>query len=187
MSLSRIVYLVLIFIASWSAYYLYSKYEAATEQVAPNMEMPQFSGQNLENTSYNKHGLRSHKIYSSHLDYYADSGETIFTNPILSVYRDGKEVEWRVTAHRAVLSKKQVLTLYDTVNVKNLLPDASFSTMTTDKLIINLASRFFRADNKVTIIAPHFETIGAELNGNFKFNKATLYNSVQGKYETLTP
>lgn len=187
MSLSRILYLVLIFVCSWSAYYLFDKEGGQTVQVAPNVELPMFSGTKLDNISYNQEGIRSHQIESSHLDHYSKSGDTIFENPILSVFRDGHTIEWQITARRAVMSEEQVLTLYDNVVVKNLLPGASFDTMVTDKFIIDLVSRDFHTETPVQMNGPQFKTEGQAMKGNFDSNTATLFDNVQGRYETLTP
>lgn len=187
MSLSRILYILLLFIASWSTYYLFDKSQGTTVQVAPNLELPMFSGKNLENISFNSEGIRSHSITSTNLDHYAKSGETIFENPKLSVFRDGETVEWIITARRAVLDEEQVLTLYDNVSVENLLPGASFKSMSTDELRIELISRNFQANNSVLLIGPQFKTEGQAMKGSFEHNNATLFNHVQGRYETLTP
>ncbi len=37
------------------------------------------------------------------------------------------------------------------------------------------------------MIGTFFETEGQAMKGNFGTNNATLFNSVQGRYETLTP
>ncbi len=44
MSLSRIVYVLLLFIASWSLYYLLGQEQDSKIQVAPNLELPMVSG-----------------------------------------------------------------------------------------------------------------------------------------------
>ncbi|MGF1752487.1 LPS export ABC transporter periplasmic protein LptC [Vibrio makurazakiensis] len=187
MSLSRILYLILIFICSWSVYYLYDKENARTTQVVPNLELPMFTGKNLDNITFNSDGIRSYKVISTHLEHYATSGDTIFENPILSIYREGEVVEWQVTSKRAVMTEEQVLTLYDDVVAKNLLPNASFDTMTTDRLVIHLVSRDFNSDDPVHLVGPQFENEGQAMIGNFDENNATLFNNVQGRYETLTP
>ncbi|MGF1712560.1 LPS export ABC transporter periplasmic protein LptC [Vibrio kagoshimensis] len=187
MTLPRIIYLILVFVCSWSTYYLYDKSQGHTIQVAPNLELPIFSGKNLDNITYNQQGIRSYEIESSHLEYFSKSGDTIFENPILSVFRDGHTIEWQVTARRAVMSEEQELTLYDNVAIKNLLPEASFDTMTTNKLAIELKNRDFRSETAVHMIGPLFETEGQAMEGNFDSNTATLLNTVQGRYETLTP
>ncbi len=74
MSLSRIVYVLLLFIASWSLYYLLGQEQDSKIQVAPNLELPMFSGENLENISYDEQGIRNYVITSIHLDHYAKSG-----------------------------------------------------------------------------------------------------------------
>ncbi|EKO5199957.1 LPS export ABC transporter periplasmic protein LptC [Vibrio vulnificus] len=187
MSFSRLICLLLFFVVSWSCYYLYGQREAQSVQVAPNLELPMFSGESLNNISYNSDGIRSHQISSSHLDHYAKSGDTVFENPSLVIYRDGDTIEWKITARRAVLDEEQVLTLSDHVRMQNLLPGASFEMLSTDKLEIDLSNRDFHADQQVLLIGPQFETTGEAMKGNLKTNTATLYNHVQGRYETLTP
>lgn len=44
MSLSRLIYLLLIFVASWSAYYLYEQSADDVELIAPSLEAPLFTG-----------------------------------------------------------------------------------------------------------------------------------------------
>ncbi|MGY0617174.1 LPS export ABC transporter periplasmic protein LptC [Vibrio sp. FJH11] len=187
MSFTRLCYVLLIFVIAWCTYYLVTPKSKDTIQVAPNTELPMFSGTGLENITYGEDGVRSYIIRSNNLDYYAKSGETIFNNPTLMVYREGNVVEWKVTATRAVLDKNQTLTLYDKVLMQNLLPDASFDTMATDKMVINLTNRDFKADQQVMLVGPQFETTGGAMQGNLKQHTATLTDKVQGRYETITP
>ncbi|NOJ05323.1 LPS export ABC transporter periplasmic protein LptC [Vibrio splendidus] len=187
MSFTRIIYLILIFIASWSTYYLYDKEQTSTIQVAPNLELPAFSGKSLNNISYDESGIRSYQVESTYLEHYSVVGDTHFQNPVLSVFREGHTIEWQVTADRAIMDENQVVTFYNNVVAKNLLPEASFDTMTTDKMVVELPSRDFYSETPVHMIGTFFETEGQAMKGNFGTNNATLFNSVQGRYETLTP
>ncbi|MFA0078966.1 LPS export ABC transporter periplasmic protein LptC [Vibrio artabrorum] len=187
MSFTRIIYLILIFIACWSTYYLFDKQQTSTIQVPPNVELPSFSGKSLNNISYSQTGIRSYLVESTYLEHYSEVGDTHFQNPALSVYRDGQTIEWRITADRAIMDKNQVVTFYGNVVAKNLLPEASFDTMTTDKMVVELTSRDFYSETPVHMIGTFFETEGQAMKGNFGTNNATLFNSVQGRYETLTP
>ncbi|MDV7105938.1 LPS export ABC transporter periplasmic protein LptC [Vibrio sp. TH_r3] len=187
MNISRIFYTILVLIAVSSAYYLFGSKDTDVLQIDPNVELPALSGKNVDNTNYNDDGVRSYHITSSYLDHFAVSGETKFKYPILYIYKEGETKEWEVTADRGILDKNHVLTLYDNVLAKNLLPDASFDTMSTDKLSIQLDNRDFWADNTVLLIGPTFENKGQAMKGNFGQNVATLFNNVQGRYETLTP
>ncbi|MDE1515083.1 MULTISPECIES: LPS export ABC transporter periplasmic protein LptC [Vibrio] len=187
MTLPRIVYVLLLFIATWSLYYLLEQNQASKIQVAPNLELPMFSGKNLENISYSEQGIRSYVITSTNLDHYAKSGNTLFKAPILKVYQQGTLQEWEITARRGILSKDQVLTLYDDVVANNLLPDSGFDALTTSEMSIQLKSRDFWADKPVKLHGPQFETHGQAMKGNFADHSAELYNQVQGRYETLTP
>ena len=187
MSLSRVLYVLLFIVASWSLFYLLSKEQTFDIQVAPNQELPMFSGENIENISYNEKGIRSYIITSTHLDHFAKSGDTEFDFPVLKIYKEGVIQEWEITSDRAILDDDQVLTLYDNVLAKNLLDDSGFDTMSTDEMSIQLDNRDFWADNRVILVGPQFETEGQAMKGNFADNTAVLYNHVQGRYETLTP
>ncbi|AXY00220.1 LPS export ABC transporter periplasmic protein LptC [Vibrio alfacsensis] len=187
MSLTRLIYVLLIFVIAWCGYYLLTPKNNDGLQVAPNLELPMFSGTGLENITYGENGVRSYIIRSTTLDHYAKSGETIFNDPTLMVYRDGSVIEWKVSAVKAVLDEDQILTLYDNVLMQNLLPDASFDTMATDKMVINLTNRDFKADQQVMLVGPQFETTGGAMKGNLNVHTATLTSEVQGRYETVTP
>ena len=187
MSIHRIFYAILVLIAASSAYYLFGSKDTDVLQTNPNVELPALSGKNVDNTNYNDSGVRSYHITSSRLDHFAVSGETKFEYPILYIYKEGETKEWEVTADRGILDKNHVLTLYDNVLAKNLLPEASFDTMSTDTLSIQLDNRDFWADSTVLLIGPTFENKGQAMKGNFGQNIATLFNNVQGRYETLTP
>jgi len=187
MSFTRLIYLLLIFVVAWCGYYLLTPKSNEVIQVASNKELPMFSGTGLENITYGEDGVRSYIIRSTNLEHYSKSGDTIFKSPILMVYREGSVIEWKVTATRAVLDEDRVLTLYDNVLMKNLLPDASFDTMATDKLVINLTNRDFKADQQVMLVGPQFETTGGAMQGNLKAHTATLTDEVQGRYEIVTP
>ncbi|QMV13209.1 LPS export ABC transporter periplasmic protein LptC [Vibrio spartinae] len=187
MSLARTIYILLFFIICWSIYYLIDNERKANVQVAPNTELPMFSGEHLSNISYGADGVRSYTITSTHLDYYAKSGNTIFEHPILQVYRDGRVMEWKVTAQRGILTKNKILTLYDNVIGKNLLENSSFESLETAKLSMQLDNRNFWTDTPVLLKGPLFETQGQAMKGNFADHNALLYNHVQGRYENLAP
>ncbi len=70
MRLSRVIYTLLVFIALWSAYYLFDKEQANNAQIAPNAELPMFTGDNIVNDSYGDKGVLSYIITSKHLEYY---------------------------------------------------------------------------------------------------------------------
>lgn len=187
MSFSRILYSLLFLVSCGFGYYLLEKSNVTSVQVAPDIELPMFQGRGLVNVTYNQLGVRSYRIISDELEHFASNGDTIFKKPKLTVFKKGSDEEWQVTADRGLLTEEHVLTLYDNVLAKNLLPESAFDTLTTTEMHINLTNRDFWADNHVLLIGPQFETEGNAMKGNFGDNNATLYNDVQGRYETLTP
>lgn len=143
MKFTRIIYTMLVMIAGYSLYYLYGVKDVNVIQISPNLELPVLSGQNVDNVNYDELGTKSYRITASFLDHYAQSGDTKFEYPVLYVYKEGSTLEWQITADRGIVDKNHILTLFDNVLAKNLLPDAGFSTMATKKLQIQLDNRDF--------------------------------------------
>jgi lipopolysaccharide export system protein LptC len=187
MTLGRFPQLILFFIVCWSGYYLLVDSQSEVKQVTPDAELPIFTGRDVMNTTYNQSGVRNYRITSNYLDHYAKSGETIFENITLLIYREGDVVEWQVEADKGVLSDEQVLILSGDVIALNKLPNASFESLKTEKLEIELKSKDFKSDVQVTLLGPKFENIGQAMQGNLDSNNAVLYNQVHGIYETQTP
>lgn len=183
MSLSRLLFVLMLSVASWSGYYLYDKNSQPDKQVAPDKELPIFTGGNLTNTSFNESGIRNYRVYSTHLEYFAQSGDTEFTLPIFTVFREGDTEEWRITSNQATLNKNNELLMEGNVVVHNLLPNATFTTMKTESLQLELITKDFMTEEDVFLVGPMFETMGHAMRGNFDSHNAELYNSVQGRYE----
>ncbi|OBT17418.1 LPS export ABC transporter periplasmic protein LptC [Vibrio sp. UCD-FRSSP16_10] len=184
---SRIFQIVLIGIVCFSGYYLLVNQEQDVIQVAPNVELPMFTGRHVTNTNYDLDGIRNYKISSLKLDHYAQSGDTLFDNLIMYVYREGTTEEWQVVSDKAVLDKNNHLTLMGNVIATNLLPDASFETLTTNKMTIELDSKNFNSDVLVTLKGPQFVNTGQAMKGNLDDNTAVLFNHVKGIYEKAKP
>jgi len=187
MTMPRPIYLLLFFVSCWSGYYLYDHNNKEVIQIKPDIELPIFSGRSLTNTSYNQDGIRNFEIKSKYLDHYSKSGDTIFEQLKLTVFRSGHTIEWAITANKGVMDEEYQLTLTGNVLVKNLLPDAGFDTLSTEELVIQLRDKDFHTNERVELVGPQFTTEGQAMKGNFDRNTATLFNRVQGKYETVTP
>ncbi|KEY90874.1 lipopolysaccharide export system protein lptC [Candidatus Photodesmus blepharus] len=183
MSLSRIVYVLLLFVIFCSAYYLLDKQKTFDIQIAPNQELPMFSSKRMENILYTENGIRSYIITSAHLNHFAE-GNTEFKFPVLDIYKKGQIQEWRVTANKATLSKNHILTLYDNVLVENLLNTSDVNIISTEKLSMELDNQNFWTNNEVTLTGHKFKTEGKAMKGNFSKKTALLYK-VQSRYENF--
>lgn len=187
MSLSRILYGVLVLICLACGYYLWTHEDDTVITVNPSVEMPAFNGRNLKNVAYTDNGMRSYSISSSYLSHFAKSGETIFDYPVLRIFANGSIQEWEISANRAVLNKDEELVLQGNIIARNLLPDSGFDTLSTEQMSIQLDNRDFWTDTDILLLGPQFETQGAAMKGNFSNHLAELYKKVNSKYEILSP
>lgn len=185
MTLQRLFYALLLLICAWTGYNLLEKHWQGDVQVEPDAEKPLFSGRAVVNTAFNESGLRSYQIDSDHLEHFSKSGDTDFVKPVLWVYRDGTDTEWRISSNTARLDKNQVLQMNGNVRIFNLLPASAIKVIQTDSLRLDLISKDFDTPDQVTITGSAFQNEGTGMKGNMDRSVATLLKNVKGRYEAL--
>ncbi|WP_064601825.1 LPS export ABC transporter periplasmic protein LptC [Photobacterium sp. J15] len=185
MTFRSLIYALLIFICAWTGYYLLDNYWQEDIQVEPDAEKPLFTGSDIVNTSYSESGLRSYQIDSDYLEHFSKSGDTDFTSPVLWVYRDGSETEWRISSNTARLDKDQVLQMNGNVRIYNLLPESAIKVIQTDSLRLDLINKDFDTPDQVLITGSAFQNEGTGMKGNIDRSVATLLKNVKGRYEAF--
>ncbi|WP_120513418.1 LPS export ABC transporter periplasmic protein LptC [Photobacterium salinisoli] len=185
MTLNRLFCVVLVILCAWTGYYLLQKHWQQETLTAPDNEKPIFTGTGVKNTSYNEAGIRSYRIESDTLEYYNLSGNTEFQQPVIWVYKEGTESEWRISANHATLDKEHILQMSGNVRIFNLLPDSAINAIKTDTLRLDLISKDFDTPDPVTITGSAFQNEGIGMKGNMERSVATLMNNVKGRYEAL--
>lgn len=181
----KLLYALLLLICAWTGYYLLEKHWQEDVQVEPDAEKPLFTGSAVVNTAFNESGLRSYQIDSDYLEHFSKSGDTDFVKPVLWVYRDGTDTEWRISANTARLDKDQVLQMSGNVRIFNLLPASAIKVIKTDSLRLDLISKDFDTPDQVTITGSAFQNEGTGMKGNMDRSIATLLKNVKGRYEAL--
>ncbi|MGF1725793.1 LPS export ABC transporter periplasmic protein LptC [Photobacterium nomapromontoriensis] len=185
MTLQRLLCALLLMVCAWTGYYLLDKHWQEEIQVAPDTEKPLFTGSVVANTAFNDQGMRSYQIEANYLEHFSKSGNTDFVEPVLWVYREGTETEWRISANTARLDKNQVLQMTGNVRIFNLLPTSAIKVIQTDTLRLDLISKDFDTPDHVIITGDAFVNEGTGMQGNMDRNIATLLKNVKGRYEAL--
>ncbi|MBY3788455.1 LPS export ABC transporter periplasmic protein LptC [Photobacterium carnosum] len=183
MTFKKLFYVLLMIICAWLGYYLLEQYWQQDVQVKPNDEKPMFIGSKVSNTNFDLKGIRQYQIDAEHLEHFNVSGETTFTQPVLWIFRQGQDAEWRISANNAKLEQDKILHLQGNVRIFNLLPDSDIQVIKTDNLRLNLVNKDFSTNDHVTINGPVFQNQGDGMKGNMDRNVATLLKNVKGRYE----
>ncbi|WP_299019190.1 LPS export ABC transporter periplasmic protein LptC [uncultured Photobacterium sp.] len=183
MTLQRLLYALLLVVCAWTGYYLLDKYWQDDIQIEPDAEKPLFTGNAIINTSYNESGLRSYQIDSDYLEHFSKTGDTDFIEPVLWVYKNGSETEWRISSSAARLDKNQVLQMNGNVRIFNLLPESAIKVIQTDSLRLDLINKDFDTPDQVLITGSAFQNEGTGMKGNMERSVATLLKNVKGRYE----
>lgn len=183
MTLKKLLYGLLAIFCAWLGYYQLDRHWHQSAQIQPDNEKPIFIGNKISNTTFDLDGLRSYQIDSEHLEYFENAGYTDFVKPVLWVFQDGENTEWRISANSAVLNKKNELNLTGNVRMFNLLPNSDIKVIKTNNLHLNIETQAFHTQDHVTITGPAFINEGDGMAGNMKQKVAKLLKNVKSRYE----
>nr|WP_086938317.1 LPS export ABC transporter periplasmic protein LptC [Thaumasiovibrio occultus] len=184
--IQRLSIILLVGVILFCGGYLMFESSQDQAQVEPNLELPVITGKQIASTTYNQQGALLYTIEAAELNYYANSGDTVFDEPVVELYRDGKDLEWRLSANVARLDKSQNLLLDGNVRLFNLYPDAGIELIKSDDLGVALVEGTFSTESSVVITGPGYENSGVGLDGDFNNYNARLLNEVKGRYEAIS-
>ncbi|OAN16540.1 LPS export ABC transporter periplasmic protein LptC [Photobacterium jeanii] len=185
MTLHKLLYTFAFIVCVVTGFYLFDKYWQDDVQVTPDAEKPMFTGSVVTNTAYTEAGVRSYQVDSDYLEHFSSTGDTDFTKPVLWVFRDGSETEWRISSNDATLDQDQILYMKGNVRIFNLLPESTLKVIQTDTLRIDLISKDFDTSDHVTMTGDAFINEGDGMTGNMDRSVATLLKNVKGRYESI--
>ena len=86
---------------------------------------PDFTAKNLVTTRFNEQGKRTERLESEYAEYYQILEQATFNKPVVYMFDEQGEAEWKVTAETGVLNTDDNVILRDKVHLDGLLP-ASF-------------------------------------------------------------
>lgn len=164
---------------------------ATSEQVAPTLGTvkgdPSFWGNNMLTVVYDPEGKLHYKLVSTKVKYYAETGDTDFTQPLMTLYSQTGIPIWMVRADSAVLTKDRMLYLKNNVEVNSLTPESQLERLETAQATINLKTQDITSDTEVKLYGTNFTSTGLKMVGNLRNRTAALQEQVKSYYEIKKP
>ncbi|MCX2533396.1 LPS export ABC transporter periplasmic protein LptC [Plesiomonas shigelloides] len=154
---------------------------------APVQGDPSFWGNNMLTVVYDPTGKLHYKLVSTKVKYYAENGNTDFSQPLMTLYSAEGIPIWMVQAKDAVLTKDKMLYLKGDVEVNSLTPDSQLEKLETTQATINLTTQDITSDAKVTVYGANFTSVGLKMRGNLRNRTAELQEQVKSYYEIKKP
>jgi len=168
-------------------------------------ESPEYIGQKMETTVFSPTGEKQYVALSDNVEHFTLDGRTEFQNPIVYVLDvkmsknsdkdDTSSTEnaqsavknqaesWKLTAHKATLTKDNMLSLEGDVVAQSLLAMSKLQRIETEAAVVNLKTQDITSDKMVKINGQNFTSTGLKLDGNLKQQVATLKEQVKTHYE----
>ncbi|RKQ40409.1 LPS export ABC transporter periplasmic protein LptC [Enterobacter sp. R1(2018)] len=154
--------------------------------VAPanvNSNEPTYKSEHSTTVVYNPEGALNYHLVAEHVEYFADTAISWFTNPVMTQYDENKVATWSLRADRAKLTNDRMLYLYGNVVLTALTPDSQLRKITTDNAQVNLITQDVASDDLVTLYGTSFNSSGLKMRGNLRSKNAELIEKVRTSYE----
>jgi len=142
---------------------------------------PAYTAKNLTTTLYDDAGQLNHKVFAKRMEHYDQLDFVLFKAPEYTVYMDGGESPWQVTAKEGTLYNNNLIELETDVTVTAEKSDF-VKSITTEFIRINLEDKTVSTEQPVRVRGADFVVNSNGLKGNLSSQEYELNNHVQTVY-----
>lgn len=156
-------------------------------QLIKSNDSPEYTGEKMSTAVFSPTGKKQYLATADKVEHYNNDGRTEFHQPLVYLFdiedeKLGKQ-SWKLSAHKAKLTKNNMLYLEGNVIAETLLENAKLQKVVTESAVVNLTTQDITSDTMVTIKGQHFSSTGLKLHGNLQQQIATLKEQVKTHYE----
>ena len=127
---------------------------------------PDFVARDLVTTRFDVNGKRTERLESQYAEYFQILEQATFEKPVVYMFDEQGQAEWKVTAETGVLNTDDNVILRDKVHLDGLLPDSFISKLDTPYMELDLVTQDIRSNRQVNILGQDFQTEGVGLKGH---------------------
>ncbi|WP_018982740.1 LPS export ABC transporter periplasmic protein LptC [Salinimonas chungwhensis] len=142
---------------------------------------PAYTAKNLTTTLYDGQGQLNHKVFAKHMEHYDQLDFVLFEQPEYTVYMNGGESPWQVTAKEGTLYNNNLIELEADVTV-TAEQSEFIKSITTEFIRINLEDKTVSTEQPVRVRGVDFVVNSNGLKGNLSSQEYELNNHVQTVY-----
>jgi len=152
--------------------------------VDTRIERPDFVADDLRTTEFNKLGLVESKMSAKHMEHYAKTHTTLFTEPVLMLYPQNGKAKWQITAQNAMLEQlTNQVSLHNDVIIDAIDIEEPLQSLETQQVTFNLETMIGHSEEPVIIKGNGFLIKGLGLFADLNVEEITLLSQVEGTYE----
>ncbi|GGP77907.1 LPS export ABC transporter periplasmic protein LptC [Shewanella ulleungensis] len=149
------------------------------------IERPDFVADDLRTTEYNEQGLIASKVTAKHMEHYASSDITHFTDPVYLIYPENGKAQWQLSADKGQLNKQSnKVSLENNVIIDAIDIEEPLQSVTTQAVTLDLSTMIGSSQEMVYIKGKGFMIQGLGLHADLNSQKLSLLSEVEGTYES---
>ncbi|QCZ94498.1 LPS export ABC transporter periplasmic protein LptC [Salinimonas iocasae] len=142
---------------------------------------PAYTAKNLTTTLYDGEGKLNHQVFAKRMEHYDQLDFVLFEEPEYTVYMDGGQTPWQVTANEGTLYNNNLIELEADVTVTSS-QNEFLKSIKTEFIRINLEDKTLSTEQPVVVRGVEFVVDSNGLKGNLRSQEYELNNHVQTVY-----
>jgi len=147
---------------------------------------PDFIAETLKSKTYNKKGALSYIIDAQRMEHYSDIAVTHFEFPNLTLYPEGDNIPWQVSAKEATLYANNRVRLENRVRLIATDKNSLIQEIHGKYLELDLNTNIVSSEQTILILGKGFTMYGSGLIVDINTTQMTLTEHVQTIYKKVT-
>ncbi|MCE2596064.1 LPS export ABC transporter periplasmic protein LptC [Motilimonas cestriensis] len=179
------IWLSVLFIVSLAAWQFFKRSETPIAERDPSEAY--FIANEVKGAVFTQTGQIDYRLFATQMHYYQQDLKTIFTKPVLLLFRNEDKTQWQITGDDGILFDQHTFELSNNVTITNLTHDQHINLITTDKLTLDLIKNEIHSDDLVTLYGDQMQQKGTGLFGQLSGKTISLLNQVTATYLNEKP
>lgn len=147
--------------------------------------LPNYQSEHMVTLAYEPTGKLNYRLEANDVHHFAELKETIFINPVMTIYDKTITPLWLISADKAKLTNSQQLYLTGHVEVNNLSITSQLQKITTSNAFIDLVTKNIQSNSRVDLYATQLHSSGNGLQGNLQQKSAEILENTLAIYTPI--
>ncbi|QYJ74841.1 LPS export ABC transporter periplasmic protein LptC [Shewanella sp. FJAT-52076] len=176
--------IILLFGTALTLYWQVQSKKASQPQLTDSVQKPDYVATDLRSISYNAEGKLESRVSASYMEHFDGDAQTLFTQPVYTLFPEDGQGEWRLTAKTGRLDKvSDEVMLEEEVLIEALTIDEPLQQLNTSYLELDLKTMILTSDKEIIISGNNFHLSGHGLYADLNAKEVKLLSKIKGTYE----
>ncbi|MCH4295776.1 LPS export ABC transporter periplasmic protein LptC [Shewanella sp. 3B26] len=176
--------IILLFGTALALYWQVQSKKASQPQPTASVQKPDYVATDLRSISYDSEGKLESRVSASYMEHFDGDAQTLFTQPVYTLFPQDGKGEWRLSAKIGRLDKaSDRVMLEQDVLIEAISFNEPLRQLNTSYLELDLKTMILTSEQEILISGNNFHMSGVGLHADLNAQEVKLLSKIKGTYE----